>query len=170
MSEKSSDPLANADASETGEHSEQQRLILEIASRAIETGNRDPDQVFAVARNVGRRAHLIQNLRAYATRALFRVRPKPHVPEEQIVEAKHAAALVDASYVDKIEARILVRELLDQLPSDSDREIFGRLMRGQTCPEIDVSMQLKPGSADIRMKVCKNALRRAVQSKLNPSS
>lgn len=166
MSEKASDPLAKADTDEHRLHSEQQKMILEIASRALEVGNRDPDQVFAVARNVAVRAHLIQNLRAYATRAIFRIKVKPRVREEQIIETKHAASLVDASHVDKIEARILVRELLDQLPSDSDREIFMRLMRGQTRREIDAAMQLKPGTADIRVKVCKNALRRAVQNKL----
>jgi len=170
LSEKASDPLARADANEDGQHREQQRVILEVASRALENGSRDPDQVLTVAQKVGLRAHLIENLRAYATRAIFRVKPKPQIAEEQISNAKHAAALVDATHVDKIEARILVRELLEQLPSDLDRAIFTRLMNGQTCREIDASLELKPRTAETRVLVCKNALRRAVQSKLKPSS
>lgn len=170
LSEKASDPLASANASEDGQHREQQRVILEVASRALENASRDPDQVLAVARNVGLRAHLIENLRAYATRAIFRVKPKPQIAEEQMNDTKHAAALIDLTHVDKIEARILVRELLEQLPSDLDRAIFTRLMNGQTCREIDASLELKPRTAEIRVMVCKNALRRAVESKLRPSS
>jgi len=169
LSEKASDPLALAHAKDEL-HRQQQKLILEIANRALDNGNRDPDQVFAVARNVRLRAHLVNNLRAYATRAIFRVKSKPQIHEEQLVDTRHAAALVDDSHVDKIEARILVRELLEGLSSDSDREIFTRRMKGQTCPEIDTAMQLKPGTAEIRVTVCKNALRRVFQNKLKPSS
>lgn len=146
---------------------DQQQLILEIASRALESGHRDTDKVFEVAEQVGLRAHLVDNLRAYATRALFRVKGRPQVREEQLAETKYATALTDSSQVERIEARILVRELLEIL-SPTDREIFLRLMNGQTCREIDAAMNLKPRTAEIRSAVCKNTLRRAVVKKLKP--
>jgi hypothetical protein len=168
LSESISDPHPNNRCENVRSHSqEQQKLILEIATRALENGNRDLEQVFAVAENVGTKAHLIENLRAYATRALFRVRPKPHVQEEQLIETRHGPALSDSSYVERIEAQILVRELLDGLAA-TDREIFVRSMNGESCPEIDAHMNLKPRTAEIRLRVCKNALRRAVQNKLKP--
>jgi len=106
-----------------GHGQDQQKMILEIASRALESGDRDPDQIFQVAEKVGLKAHLINNLRAYATRSLFRIKARPQLSEEQLTETEHAAALIDNSYVERIEARILVRELLEAL-SPTDREIF----------------------------------------------
>ena len=157
-----------ADGNNSKSHSQdQQKLILEIARRALESGNRDPEQVFQVAKKVSLKADLVDNLRAYATRALFRVRGQSQVSEEQLTETEHAAALIDNSQVEQIEARILVRELLEGL-SATDREIFLRMMNGQTCPEIDSAMNLKPRTAEIRSAVCKNALRRAVVKKLKP--
>lgn len=145
---------------------EQQRVILEIANRALESGERDPDDVFQVAAKVGEKAHLVDNLRAYASRALFRVKKRPRVDTEQLAEAHHATALSDTSQVEQIEAQILVRELLDTL-QETDREIFIRRMNGETCPEIDEAMNLQPRTSEKRASICKNALRRAVKNKLN---
>jgi hypothetical protein len=39
-------------------------------------------------------------------------------------------------------------------------------MAGETCPEIDSAMNLKPRTAEIRFRVCKNALRKVLQEKL----
>jgi hypothetical protein len=146
---------------------EQQRIILEIASRALESGERDPDEVFQVAKNVSLRAHLVDNLRAYASRALFRVKRKPQINAVQLQDIQHSAALADTSYVEKIEAQILIQELLATLDR-TDREIFTRRMNGASCPEIDQAMNLKPRTSDTRSTICKNALRRAVKKKLNP--
>ena len=150
-----------------GAHSqEQQRLILEIASRALESGERDPEDVFQVAAKISQKAHLVENVRAYASRALFRVKKRPQIDAEQLSDIRHANALSDASQVEQIEAQILVRELLDRL-QETDREIFIRRMNGQTCPEIDEAMNLQPRTSEKRTLICKNALRRAVKKKLD---
>ena len=52
------------------------KTILDVASQALEVGYRDPTEVLKAAKRVGRRAHLVANLRAYAARAIFRVRDK----------------------------------------------------------------------------------------------
>jgi len=150
--------------SQTEEH---QRIILEIASRALESGERDPDEVLQVAKNVSLRAHLVDNLRAYASRALFRVKRKPQIDTVQLQEIQHSVALADTSDIEQIEAQILIQELLARLDR-TDREIFTRRMNGETCPEIDEAMNLKPRTSDTRSTICKNALRRAVRKKLNP--
>ena len=48
---------------------EDQATIWEVASKALEDGQRDPERVLQAARRVGRRAHLVENLEAYAKRA-----------------------------------------------------------------------------------------------------
>jgi DNA-directed RNA polymerase specialized sigma24 family protein len=159
---RASSPAVNAEHRSEDQH----KVILEIAAKALRNGFGDPERVLKVAEKVSRRAHLIKNVRAYATRALLRATKESPCKEEQLID-DHSVALTDNSQVERIEARILVRELLDAL-TPADREIFLRLMHGQTCSEIDASMNLKPRTAEIRSAVCKNALRRAVQKKLHP--
>lgn len=138
-----------------------QEIILDIASQALEVGHRDPAKVLKAAKRVGRRAHLAANLRAYAARAIFRVRDEaPAKPEEeQLSEEQYAAQLTDNSH-ENIENRIFLLQLIERL-SQLDREIFLRRMDGMTCEEIDEAMGLKPRTAEIRYAICKNALRKA---------
>jgi hypothetical protein len=143
--------------------------ILEVANKALQNGHRDPQQVLQAARRVGRRAHLVENLRAYAMRAIFRAKSEldpAQLKEEPLTEVGYAAELTDRSQVDQIEHRILVQELLATLCPD-DREIFLRRMAGETGPEIDLAMNLKPRTAEIRFCVCKNALRKVLEEKLD---
>ena len=143
--------------------------IMNVANKALQDGYRDPKQVLQAATRVGRRAHLLENVRAYATRAIFRVKSKmeaAQVNEQPLSDVEYAVELPDRSQVDHIENRILVRELLETL-SPQDREIFLRRMAGETCPEIDSAMNLKPRTAEIRFRVCKNALRKVLQEKLD---
>ncbi len=139
-----------------------QKTILDVASQALETGYRDPAEVLKAAKRVGRRAHLVANLRAYAIRAIFRVRDMAGAQpeEEQLSEAQYAAELTDDSQADNIESRIFILQLIERL-SQLDREIFLRRMDGMTCEEIDEAMKLKPRTAEIRYAICKNALRKA---------
>jgi hypothetical protein len=169
LSEDVSGPTVSGNRAASGESQseEQQRVILEIASRALESGERDPDEVLHVAKKISLRAHLVDNLRAYASRSLFRVKRKPQVDAVQLRDVQHNAALTDSSQIEQIEAQILIQELLARLDR-TDREIFVRRMNGETCPEIDEAMNLKPRTADTRTTICKNALRRAVKKKLKP--
>ncbi len=148
---------------------EQQQTILDVANKALENGHRDPEQVLRVAKSVRRRAHMVENLRAYATRAMFRIKDSvglAQAKEEPIEDFEFAAELIDVSQVEQIENKILIRELLETL-KPLDREIFTRHMRGDTCPEIDADMGLKPRTAEIRFAFCKNALRKAFMDKLD---
>ena len=148
---------------------EDQATIWEVASQALEDGQRDPERVLQAARRVGRRAHLVENVEAYATRAIFRVKKtlgQAPVEEEQFPESGLAAEPADYAQVEQIENRILIRELLETL-SPLDREIFLRRMAGKTCAEIDSTMHLKPRTAEIRTAFCKNALRKGLQEKFD---
>ena len=148
---------------------EQQQTILDVANKALENGHRDPEEVLRVAKNVRRRAHMVENLRAYATRAMLRIKDSvglAQAKEEPLEDFEFAPELIDVSQVERIENKILIRELLETL-KPLDREIFTRHMRGDTCPEIDADMGLKPRTAEIRFAFCKNALRKAFMDKLD---
>ena len=148
---------------------EQQQTIFDVANKALENGHRDPEEVLRVAKSVRRRANMVENLRAYATRAMFRIKDSvglAQAKEEPLEDFEFAAELIDASQVEQIENKILIRELLETL-KPLDREIFTRRMRGDTCPEIDSEMHLKPRTAEIRFAFCKNALRKAFMDKLD---
>lgn len=148
---------------------EHQETIVEIANKALASGERDPDRVLQAAKRVGRRAHLVEDLRAYATRAIFRAKNSLRMTqarEEPLSDFEFATELIDGSQVEQIENRILIRELLDTL-TPLDREIFQRRMNGETCPEIDAAMRLRPRTAEIRFDICKNALRKAFLNKLD---
>ena len=141
--------------------------ILEIASKALEDGDRDPKLVIQAARRVGRRAHLLQNLRAYAIRAIYRVKggtKSVEIKVEQLSEVEPESEVKSGSQVDQIENRILIRELLDTL-TPQDQEIFLRSMEGETAAEIDLVMQLKPRTAERRFRICKNTLRNVLEEK-----
>jgi FixJ family two-component response regulator len=102
-------------------------------------------------------------------RAIFRARSKTkvtQVKQEQLVDVESAAELSDRSQADQIENRILVRELLETL-CPQDREIFLRRMAGETCPEIDSGMNLKPRTAEGRFRICKHALRKVLEERLD---
>ena len=146
---------------------EHRQTILDVTSKAIQDGNRDPKRVIQAAKRVGRRAHLVENLRAYAMRAIFRVKSSSSVTqirEEQLFEEGSIVELTDRVQVDQIENRILIRELLETL-SPQDREIFIRSMEGETAPEVDIAMNLKPRTAEGRLRICKNALRKVLEEK-----
>ena len=148
---------------------EQQQTILDVANKALENGHRDPEEVLRVAKNVRRRAHMVENLRAYATRAMLRIKDSvglAQAKEAPLEDFEFATELIDVSQVERIENKILIRELLETL-KPLDREIFTRHMRGDTCPEIDADMGLKPRTAEIRFAFCKNALRKAFMDKLD---
>jgi DNA-directed RNA polymerase specialized sigma24 family protein len=66
--------------------------------------------------------------------------------------------LPDLSHREDIENQILVRELLESLPS-LDREILVRRVFGESGPEIERDMNLKPRTSEIRFRAAKNALR-----------
>jgi DNA-directed RNA polymerase specialized sigma24 family protein len=115
------------------------------------------------------RESIIGNLRAYATRAISRALNKAEKAQKKkdaLISFGDMETTADFSQNDKIENEILVRELLDTF-TPQDREIFLRRMNGDTFPDIDSEMNLKPRTAEQRFRVCKGALRQALQDKLN---
>lgn len=144
-------------------------ILFDVAEKAILKSDRDPDVVLRAAARVSRRLGLIDNLRAYATRAISRAlnkAEKAHAKKDALFSFGNMESAVDFSQTDKIENEILVRELLDTF-TPQDREIFKRRMDGDTFPDIDAEMNLKPRTAEQRFRVCKASLRKLLEDKLN---
>jgi DNA-directed RNA polymerase specialized sigma24 family protein len=135
--------------------------ILNVAEKVMLGSEHDPKYVLNAAQRVAGRLPLIDNLRAYATRALFaaddRAEKQQAAKKKQVVQ-REMDELPDLSHRDDIENRILVRELLESLP-DLDREIVLRKVSGETGSAIDREMNLKPRTSETRFRAAKAALR-----------
>jgi ECF sigma factor len=146
-----------------------QEVIFDVAEKAILKSDRDPDIVLRAAARMSKKLDLIGNLRAYATRAISRALNKAERAQQKkdaLFSFGDMERAVDFSQTDKIENEILVREILDTFTTQ-DREIFVRRMDGDTFPEIDNEMNLKPRTAEQRFRVCKASLRKLLEDKLN---
>jgi hypothetical protein len=142
--------------------------ILDVAGQAIIASDRDPDLVIRAAQRVSRKLHVIDNLRAYATRAVSRALDKAERAEwkrNSHVSSRDMETIADYSQTDKIENEILCRELLDKIEAQ-DREIFLRRIAGDTFPQIDCVLNLKPRTAERRFRLCKAVLRKVLEGKL----
>ena len=138
--------------------------IRQVAEEAIIKSEHDPEVVLKAAADSLSRAGIVANLRAYATRSIFRA-----LKRETVAQAKKegiaAAGLernLDFAGNDSIDNAILLREVLDTL-APQDREIFVRKMEGETFPEIDSSMSLKPRTAEWRFRSCSASIRQAIK-------
>jgi DNA-directed RNA polymerase specialized sigma24 family protein len=148
--------------------------ILDVVNKSLlQDRDRDPNRVIQAATRVARRIHRIANVRAYAIHSIFRAgkkdkiaQAKGYAKEDELTSLGDVGFLLDCSQPDKIENRILIRELLETR-SPQDREIFLRRMAGETFPEIDGEMHLKPGTAATRFKTCKKDMRKVLNEKLD---
>ena len=145
---------------------EHRQIILNAAEKAILKSEHDPNFIIRAAKRVARKLHLIENVRAYATRAMTTAvnqaareqwRKEPQLSQREMDEVP------DLSRHDDIENRLLVRELLDSL-SDQDREIVLRRVRGEACKDIESDMNLKPRTAETRFRAAKTALRQIAKT------
>ena len=147
-------------------------VILDVAGKAIVRSEQDPTVVIRAAERVGRKLHIIQNLRAYATRAintaLNRAAMNKQSKDVTVVHG-NVEALPDLRRRDEIEKRVFVREALEHLDAQ-DREIFLRHMAGEPCSMIDRDMHLKPRTAETRYRAAKRILRRVLDDKLGPDT
>ena len=135
--------------------------ILNVAEQVILASDNDPKHVIRAAKRVGKRLHLINNLLAYATRSLSDADEragKLEAARQKHVVRRAMDELPDLSHREDIENQILVRELLESLPS-LDREILLRRVSGESGPEIDRDMDLKPRTSESRFRAAKNSLR-----------
>jgi DNA-directed RNA polymerase specialized sigma24 family protein len=140
---------------------EHRQIILNAAENAILKSEHDPNFIIRAAKRVARRLHLIENVRAYTTRAMTTARhqaAREQWRKEPQMSHREMDAVPDLSRRDDIENRLLVRELLDSL-SDQDREIVLRRVRGEACTDIESDMNLKPRTAETRFRAAKTALR-----------
>ncbi len=143
--------------------------ILDVAERAVLLRDQDPEVVMSAAAKVGRHVHVIDNLRAYVDRATGRAIKKTVVAQtkrDRRFVSADLSNLADATSIDHIENKILVRELLDTL-TPQDREIMLRRIEGCTFPEIDAELNLKARTAEIRYRALKEALRQVLSDKLD---
>jgi hypothetical protein len=135
--------------------------ILNVAEQVLLAGDHDPKHVLNAAKRVSRRLHVVDNLRAYATRAMSvaddRAEKQQAAKQKQVVQ-REMDELPDLSHREDIENQILVRELLESLPS-LDREILLRRVSGESGPEVDRDMNLKPRTSETRFRAAKNTLR-----------
>lgn len=146
-----------------------QDTILDVAGKAIAESDRDPEVVIRAAKRIGRKIDVIENLQAYATRAVSRALKKAESAERKEnshVPSRDMETVADFSQNEKIENEILVRELLDKC-DPQDREIVLRRISGDTFPEIDCEMNLKPRTAERCFRLCKAALRQILHGKLD---
>lgn len=143
--------------------------ILDVAERAVLLRDQDPEVVMKAAAKVGRHVHVIDNLRAYVDRAIGRAIKKTVVAQtkrDRNFISADLCNLADATNVDHIQNKILVRELLDTL-APQDREIMLRRIEGYMFQEIDEELNLKPRTAESRYRTCKEALRQVLSDKLD---
>jgi DNA-directed RNA polymerase specialized sigma24 family protein len=150
-------PLSDAD----------RETILDVAGKAILDSDQDPAVVIQAAKRVGRRLHIIQNLRAYATRAInaaLHTAERKQVLKEQPVVQRNMEGIADLTRRDEIERRVLVREVLEHLPAQ-DREIFLRRMAGEPFSKIDGDLNLTPRTAETRCRAARRVMRRLLDEK-----
>ncbi len=149
---------------------EDREAILAAVDKAVLRSDRDPDVILKAAADVGRRVERVKsNLHAYASRCIFRAVRKAEVAElkrDELASPKELAHISD-SYLnaEQVESRILVRELIETL-APQDREIVLRHMFGNSFPQIDRDMSLKPRTAEFRFRFCKDALQSHLCQKL----
>lgn len=144
-------------------------IILRAAEKAILKSDQDPDVVIQAAQRVSRKVHLIENLRAYAARAMSSAvqrAAKDQSEKEPSTCQRDPEGFPDLTRRDEIEKRVFVRELLESLHSQ-DREIVLRRVFGDTGAEIDRDLDLKPRTADTRFRAARTALRKLIADKLN---
>jgi DNA-directed RNA polymerase specialized sigma24 family protein len=144
--------------------------ILDAVEKAILKSDRDPETALRAAARIARKIHALKNLEAYAIRAVFRAMKKEGFEQAKkdsvVLSSTDVAVLPGPAGVGQIENRILVRELLDTL-SSRDREIVMRRVSGDTFPEIDNEMKLKPRTAETRFRASKDILRKLLDQDLD---
>jgi DNA-directed RNA polymerase specialized sigma24 family protein len=151
-------PLSDAD----------RELILDIAGKAILDSDQDPAVAIRAAKRIGRKLGIIQNLRAYATRAINAALQRAATANDQKERAVcqyDVERIPDLARRDQIENRVLVRESLEIL-SAQDREIILRRMSGETYTAIDREMNLTPRTAETRVRAAKRVLRQFLDDKI----
>jgi DNA-directed RNA polymerase specialized sigma24 family protein len=146
-------------------------IILGVAEKAILDSDHNTGVAIVIraVERVGRKVHLIDNLRAYASRAIataVRRATRDQALKERPVCTRDMEALPDLSQQDTIEKQVMVRGLLETLPQQ-DREILLRKVAGETCAEIERDLNLKPRTAETRFRASKAALRQLLADKLD---
>ena len=142
--------------------------ILDVAGKAILDSEQDPAVVIQAAKRVGRRLHVIQNLRAYATRAInaaLHSAQRKQLLKEQPVVQRNMEGIADLARCEEIERRVLLREVLEHLPA-LDREIFLRRTAGEPFSHIDTELNLTPRTAETRYRAARRVMRRLLDQKL----
>ncbi len=144
-------------------------IILSAAEKALLQSDQDPSIVIRAAERVSRKLHVIENLRAYASRAMSTAlhrAAREQGQKEPSVCQRDPEGFPDLNQRDDIEKRVFVRELLESLPSQ-DREILLRKVWGDSGAEIERDLNLKPRTAETRFRAARTALRKLIADKLD---
>lgn len=144
----------------------ERKTILDAAERAILQGDCDPEIAVKTVTKIGLKAHSIENLWAYANRALFRAMSK-----ERSSQARRDQELVAETRLLSVatkspspETDIAVRHALEGL-DQLDRDIFTRRVFGESFVEIETGLNLPRGTAIRRFAISKQKLRQVLDSK-----
>jgi hypothetical protein len=141
--------------------------VLRVAEEAIMKTDLDPEIVLnAAARALGN-ASFVGNLRAYAKQAIFRALKRTglaHSNKDPLANSEALTDDIDFAVNGDIENIILIRDLLETLDI-VDQEIVRRRMNGETFPQIDKEMALRPRTAESRFNACKKMLEKALSKK-----
>jgi RNA polymerase sigma factor (sigma-70 family) len=140
--------------------------LVECVISAIAHPKADIDAVLKRARTIARRAAegQIEDVRHYATKALFAVSRKESLKREREPVACHtpqrmeilAGPAIEAS-PSALEDRILLKELLGSLP-EMDRKVFVRHIEGWEHSEIAKEMGISEATSWFRLRRAKKKL------------
>jgi hypothetical protein len=143
--------------------------LLRLIEKALGTPAADPSVLINAAANVCANIGEIRNFAAYANRSIFRAARRGYVEEckaQALMEPlpRELRHREDSTVTESVERQILIEELLSVL-SPIDRDIYTRHLNGQTFPQIDKALSLKPRTSEYRFREAQSRIRKALAAR-----
>jgi hypothetical protein len=145
-------------------------MLLKLIEKALATPDADPESLINAASSVCANIEDVRNFPAYASRSIFRVARKGYVAERKararmqpFVEKVGSPEFTTVSS-NPIERQVLLGEVLDGLGS-IDKEIYMRHINGQSFPQIDKALSLKPRTSEYRFREAQSRIRKALSAR-----
>jgi hypothetical protein len=149
-------------------------MLLRLIEKALRTApDADPADLMNAASTVCANIDEVRNFSAYANRSIFRIAQRGNVAERKArarlqplrEKSRHLESPTVSS--DPVERQILLGELLDTL-HPLDKEIYMRHINGQSFPQIDKALSLKPRTSEYRFREAQLRTRRALSTRPPP--
>ncbi len=146
-------------------------VLLRFIEKALDTvPDADPSVLMSAASSVCSKIDGVRNFYAYANRTIFRMARRGYVEERKVQASIQPLPAKDHQLdsltvpSDPIERQVLLGELLEILGS-LDKEIYTRHINGQTFPQIDEALSLKPRTSEYRFREAQLRIRRALSAR-----